>query len=69
MGSRTDYLYARPSFLEGMARLVDVGGTLSEYNDSPDGQIADAEAMWMDWAVVGQDMCHALEIYESQLKD
>ena len=24
--------YARPSFLEGMARLMDVGGTLNEYD-------------------------------------
>ena len=25
-------IYARPSFLEGMARIVDVGGTLNEYD-------------------------------------
>ena len=25
-------IYARPSFLEGMARILDIGGTLNEYH-------------------------------------
>ena len=33
-------IYARPSFLEGMARILDIGGTLNEYHfvseDSPE---------------------------------
>ena len=28
-------IYARPSFLEGMARVFDIGGTLNEYRFSP----------------------------------
>jgi len=35
MGRYTDLLYARPSFLEGMARVADIGGTLQVYNESP----------------------------------
>jgi hypothetical protein len=31
-GRFTDLLHARPTFLEGVARLLDVGGTLNEYN-------------------------------------
>ncbi len=36
MGTYTDFLYARPSFAEGMARIMDFGNTLTEYNRSPD---------------------------------
>ena len=36
-------IYARPSFLEGMARIVDIGGTLNEYQFvSEDSQSASA---------------------------
>ena len=64
MGSYTDYLIARPSFFEGMARLADVGGTLNEYNYSSDGEKADAIAIWMDWAITGQDIYEAIRAYE-----
>ena len=56
MEIRSDFLYAKPSFLEGVARLVDFGGTLNEYNFSQTGEEADARAIWIDWAIVGQDM-------------
>ena len=36
-------IYARPSFLEGMARILDIGGTLNEYHFvSEDSQSASA---------------------------
>ena len=37
-------IYARPSFLEGMARVFDLGGTLNVYHFVPDGAESDAEA-------------------------
>ena len=37
-------IYARPSFLEGMARVVDIGGTLDVYYSVPVGAESDAEA-------------------------
>ena len=52
----TSRLFARPSFIEGMARVLDMGGTLNEYNTSPTGEEADAIALWSDWAAIGQDM-------------
>ena len=61
MEIRSDFLYAKPSFLEGVARLVDFGGILNVYNFSRTGDEADARAMWMDWAVVGQDMRRVME--------
>jgi len=33
----SDYLYARPSFMEGLARMVDIGSSLNAYNYSHGG--------------------------------
>ena len=60
-------IYARPSFIEGMARIFDMGGTLNEYDFGPapdgaespklaDGSKADMEALRSDWRKVGDDM-------------
>ena len=57
------FLYARPSFTEGVARLMDFGGTLNEYNTSPTGEQADALAMYADWRTVGEDIAIAAERY------
>jgi len=56
MSELSTFLFARPSFLEGMGRLVDFAGTLNEYNCSPSARKADAIALWSDWTVVGNDM-------------
>jgi hypothetical protein len=53
MGSYTDILFARPSFAEGMARIMDFGNTLTEYNRSPD---PDAIAIAADWNAVAEDL-------------
>ncbi len=53
-------LYAKPSFIEGIARLVDVGGTLDEYNCSCSEQEADYRAILSDWESVGQDIINAV---------
>lgn len=60
----TSRLFARPSFIEGMARVLDMGGTLNEYNTSPNGAEADAIAIWSDWAAIGQDMYAAMDDYD-----
>ena len=41
-------IYARPSFLEGMARVMDIGGTLNVYYFAPDGAESDDEAPQSD---------------------
>ena len=58
MGSYSDILFARPSFVEGMARIMDFGNTLSEYNRSPD---PDAIAIAADWNAVAEDLYKAIE--------
>ena len=60
----TDFLYARPSFIEGVARLLDFSGSLNEYNMASSPTKADFEALWMDWAVVGEDLRRAMKRYE-----
>ncbi len=52
----TDYLYARPSFLEGCARIFDFANSLSVYNTSSDPEAADMRALWADWHAVGDDL-------------
>jgi hypothetical protein len=65
MGEYSDLLYARPSFIEGIARIVDLGGTLNEYNRSPTPDEADFDALEADWRMLGQDLEQALAIYKA----
>ena len=60
------YLFAEPSFLEGMARTVDLGATLQAYNDLPTPNEADAAALLSDWATTGEDLRSAMADYERQ---
>ena len=55
------FLFARPSFTEGIARALDMGGTLQEYNSSVSPEQADALALGADWRVVGEDLLRAME--------
>jgi hypothetical protein len=55
MGRFTDLLFARPSFLEGVARIFDLGGTLNEYNRSAMPEEADFVALRSDWEAIGMD--------------
>lgn len=55
------YSFARPSFLEGMARILDFGGVLNQY-DWP----SDVDALRSDWEMVGRDMRDAIAAYERE---
>ncbi len=61
------FLFAQPDFWSGMARVLDLGGTLNEYNSSasPDG--ADFRAIRSDWKEVGNDISSAMSRYEDEL--
>ena len=54
------FLFAEPSFAEGMARVLDLGNTLSLYNDSHSEAEADSIALNNDWIMVGQDISKAI---------
>jgi hypothetical protein len=57
------YLFARPSFCEGVARVLDLGGTLQIYNESKTEEEADLKAIENDWLAVGLDMKEAINKY------
>ena len=67
MAPRSDFLYASPSLLEGIARILDFGNTLNEYNSSQSEEEADEIALRMDWAMVGADLRNAMENFKSQM--
>lgn len=66
MTHRPYRLYARPSFWEGIARLLDIGGTLNEYNYSSCERVADFRALQSDWEIVGEDLWGALEQFRQE---
>jgi len=58
--SETYFLFARPSFIEGMARVLDIGNTLRGYNESPSPRDADSIAIHTDWMAIGRDINNAI---------
>jgi len=64
MGRYTYFLFAQPSFLEGAARILDFGDTLTEYNVSVTPQQADYYALLSDWRAVGDAITSAAKELE-----
>ena len=60
----SSFLFARPSFAEGVSRIFDFGGTLSVYNRYEKGEDADYWAIWSDWCAVGSDLQSAAQELE-----
>lgn len=58
----SDYLFARPSFFEGVGRNIDFYGALNEYNSSRTAEEADARAYLEDVATLRKDMKKAIDI-------
>ncbi len=56
MNSRTGFLFADPSFAEGVGRLTDFSGALNRYNVSSSPRAADRRATRADWEMVGEDL-------------
>jgi len=54
--SQTDFLFAKPSFLSGMARTLDMHGDFCQYNISDSSEEADVKALICDWLVIQQDL-------------
>lgn len=59
-------LFANPSFLGGVARTLDIGGTFDSYNDAPSSDEADFDAIASDWYAVGADLLGAMNRYSSR---
>lgn len=63
-----DYLFAQPSFLAGIARILDIGGVLDDYNSARTAEEADANAMRADWGAVGSDLHDAMSTTDGDLR-
>lgn len=61
-------LFAMPSFINGAARVLDLGSTLNEYNYSSSPDEADHLALNGDWTVVGNDLWKALDEFGQEKK-
>jgi hypothetical protein len=57
----TDFLFARPSVIEGIGRNVDLFGVLNNYNFSRFGAEADRKAFYSDWLMVYEDLFKAYQ--------
>jgi hypothetical protein len=55
----TDFLFARPSVLEGIGRNMDFFGSLNAYNYAGNGEEADTIALASDWLAVYRDFHQA----------
>lgn len=53
---RTDYLFAKGSFLIGMGNLLGIFSPYYSYNESSSAASADRTALESDFGVVGQDL-------------
>lgn len=63
----SSFLCARPSFVEGLSRIVDFAGTLNEYNRSTTPEQADYLAILNDWRLIGMDFTCALDEQRAKL--
>ncbi len=52
----SDFLFVRPSFFNGMARVVDIFAELDDYNVSATPEEADARALKSDWQTLLKDI-------------
>lgn len=55
------YLFVKPSFGQGLARIWDFRARLSMYNISTTPAEADLKALLSDWLAVGQDLNGAIK--------
>jgi len=58
--NHTDFLFAQPSFIGGMASIMDLGTTLVIFNESHTPEEADSRAVKSDWIITGDDIRSAM---------
>ena len=64
---KTIFICQRPSFLNGMARTIDLFGSLNTYDTSDNARMADAKALRADWSVVMSDLAASAAQVENSL--
>jgi hypothetical protein len=53
-----------PSFIAGMASVIDLGGSLVDFNTVRTPEQADFLALQYDWHKVGQDLYYAMNTFK-----
>ena len=61
-----DFLYGRPSFLDGAARILDLFGVFRHHDRLENDDEVDARALYDDFRIVGLDLEDAMRRYESE---
>jgi hypothetical protein len=59
-GLRSTFLFAVPTWQEGVGRLVDFANNLTAYNETKEPEDADARAIAQDWRAVGDELRTAM---------
>ena len=64
----SDYLYARPSIIEGIGRNMDLFGSMNIYNYSKNEVEADKTAIASDWLAIYTDLYKAWDTTLCQIE-
>ena len=67
MGDLSSFLFAKPSVVEGAARIFDFAGALNQYNSTLTERGADLRALQADWQAVGGDIQEAIRLEQETL--
>lgn len=68
-GSRHLFYYPIPGFLEGLARIMDLGNLLDDYPRVRSASETDTLALRSDWSMVGQDIRNAIGEFKAVEND
>lgn len=60
----SDFLFAQPSVLAGIASIIDITGSFDQYNTTT---LADELALRADWEIVGNDLRTAKDVVTAEL--
>lgn len=66
LSTETSYLYALPSFFEGMSHTLDIGNISVTFNESSTPEEADRKAIGNDWMAVGKDISISIYNYDKK---
>jgi hypothetical protein len=66
MSRYTSLFYTQPTFLEGVGRLLDVGGFFDDHDVALSETEIDRVALASDWYAVGEDLRRAISLYAKQ---
>ena len=58
----SDFLFGKVFVMEGIGSIIDLSGSMPEYNQFLTGEEADSRALYNDFAAVGSDLLVAENI-------